>query len=69
MKRKIKRKVFYLITILLIFLMTIIILKVYASYSNQSIILLAEQTFQKNVYSAFNNTIKKVLKDDLEDIF
>ncbi len=67
-REKIKRKVFYLLTVLLIFLLTLILLNMYAQKSNNSILILANQTFEKNIYNALNNTIQKTIENDLEDI-
>lgn len=67
-KKKIKRKVFYPLTILLIFLLTLILLNVYAKKSNNSIMILANQSFEKNIFTSLNNTIQKTMKNDLEDI-
>ena len=68
MKKKIKRKVFYPLTILLIFLLTLILLNIYAHKSNNSILILANQTFEKNIYNALNNTIQKTIENNMEDI-
>lgn len=70
MKRhyKIKRKVFYPLTILLIFFMTFILLSLYSKKSNNSILILSKQTFERNIYTALNNTVQKTMEDNLEDI-
>ncbi len=67
-RKKIKRKVFYPLTILLIFLMTLFLLNIYAKKSNNSILVLANQNFEKNIYNALNNTIQKTIENNMEDI-
>ncbi len=68
MKKKIKRKVYYPVTALLIFFMTIISLTIYSHKSNESILILSRQTFEKNIYSALNTTMQKTMENDIEDI-
>ena len=58
-KKKVKRKVFYLMTALLIFLMTISLLLAYSKKSNESIIALSRQSFEKKIYNALNSTMQK----------
>ena len=67
-KKKIKRKVFYLITILLIFLMTFFFLNIYTKKSNKSILILAEQTFKQNIYNSLNVTLSQTIENNLDDI-
>lgn len=67
-KKKVKRKVFYLMTALLIFLMTISLLLAYSKKSNESIIALSRQSFEKKIYNALNSTMQKTMEGELEDI-
>lgn len=67
-KSKIKRKVFYPLTILLIFFMTVISLNIYSKKSNESILILSNQTFKQNIYTALNSTVQKTVENELNDI-
>lgn len=69
MKIKIKRKTYYIVTILLIFLLTVILLYLYTYNSNDNLKKVAKTSFEKDVYQKINSSLKYVLtKKDFTDI-
>lgn len=68
-KNKIKRKTYILVTILLIFFMSFTALYVYTSKINNNLITISRQTFQNEIYSVIESSLKYLIgKEDFNDI-
>lgn len=68
-KNKIKRKTYILVTILLIFFMSVTSLYVYTSKVNDNLITVSKQTFQNEIYHVIESSLKYLIaKEDFNDI-
>ena len=68
-RKRIKRKYYFLINILLILFFACFLFKMYSEYSMVKINLVSEEFFQKEIYNSLNSTVFETMKqNDIEDI-
>lgn len=68
-KNKIKRRTYILVTFLLIFFMSIFSLYFYTTKVNDSLIIVTEQTFQNEIYTVIESSLKYLIaQEDFGDI-